>query len=182
MKKVIYFILLATVVIPSIGPSAAGISKHLPAKYIFAVQKDTAFVTAAADAGMLEVQLGKLAATQGSSAEVKKFGESMISDHTKANEELKTLAGKKGIKIPGSLSAKSQKKYDDLSKKTGTDFDKAYADLMVKDHQEVISKFKQESQAGNDAELKAWAQGKVSTLEHHLMMAKNMQKALSGKN
>jgi putative membrane protein len=139
-------------------------------------EPDSTFVADAADAGMLEVQLGKLAASNGSSAEIKKFGENMVKDHSKANDELKALAQKKGINIPTNLSPKSRKTYQDLSKKKGADFDKAYAELMVKDHQEVITKFKQQSQSGNDQELKAWAQSKIGTLEHHLMMAQEMQK------
>lgn len=145
-------------------------------------QHDTAFVNAAADAGMLEVQLGKLAAAKGTSAEVKKFGQSMVNDHTKANDELKNLAGKKGLQVPKTLSSKAQKTYEDVSKKTGADFDKGYAALMVKDHQEVIGKFKKESESGEDAEIKAWAKGKLSTLEHHLMMAQEMDKKVGGKN
>jgi putative membrane protein len=179
MKRIIHYLLCSTMIIASISSSAGDTAKHLK-KIVFQNQKDTAFVTFAADAGMLEVQLGKLAATKGSSPEVKRFGESMVADHTKANDELKALAGKKGIMIPVTLSARSQDKYEALSAKTGADFDRAYADQMVKDHQEVIAKFKQESQAGNDAELKAWAQGKVAILEHHLMMAQDMQKALKG--
>jgi putative membrane protein len=145
----------------------------------FTNDKDTTFVADAADAGMLEVQLGKLAASKGSSAEVKKFGENMVTDHTKANDELKQLAQKKGIKVPETLTPKSQKKYEDLSKKTGADFDKAYAELMVKDHQEVIAKFRKQSQTGKDPDLKAWAQNKIPTLEHHHMMAQDMQKAFA---
>ena len=143
--------------------------------------QDTAFVNAAADAGMLEVQLGKLAATKGSSAAVKEFGQSMVTDHTKANDELKALAGKKNIKVPAALSAKSQKKYEDVSKKSGADFDRAYADQMVKDHNEVIAKFKKESESGTDSDLKAWAKGKIPTLEHHLMMAQDMNKKVGTK-
>jgi putative membrane protein len=141
---------------------------------------DDAFVAAAADAGMLEVQLGKLAAEKGTSQAVKDFGQSMVSDHSKANDELKALAEKKGIKVPATLSAKSQTTYEDISKKTGAAFDKAYAEQMVKDHNEVIEKFKKEAQAGSDPEIKSWANGKVSTLEHHLMMAKDMHSKTSG--
>ena len=182
MKKNIHYLFFGALIMVLVNYAAGNTPVHLLDKHIFTNQKDTAFVTFAADAGMLEVQLGKLAATKGSSPEVKKFGESMVADHTKANDELKTLAEKKGLKVPVTLSAKSQKKYEELSTKAGADFDKAYADQMVKDHQAVIAKFKQESQAGNDAELKAWAEEKLATLEHHLMMAKDMQKALKEKS
>jgi len=135
-------------------------------------KRDAEFAVAAADGGLLEVELGKLAVANAGSPAVKKFGQSMIDDHSKANEELKALAAQKNITLPTTLSDKNQKRYDELSKKNGADFDKAYASLMVDDHQEDIDEFKEEAEKGNDADVKAWASGKVPVLEHHLMMAK----------
>lgn len=134
--------------------------------------KDMQFAKEAAQAGLLEVKLGELARQKASSENVKTLGQHMITDHTKANEELKALASSRSISLPEGLSAEGQKNYDRLSKKTGSDFDKAYATLMVKDHQEVIAKFKTEASAGADQELKNWAGKTLPTLEHHLMMSK----------
>jgi putative membrane protein len=135
-------------------------------------EKDTEFAVAAADGGMLEVQLGQLAQTNGTSSKVKEFGKSMIQDHSKANDELKALAQQKNITLPQKLSDKNQKKYNDLSEKRGTEFDKAYTKFMVDDHEDDIDEFKKEAEKGDDAEIKSWASGKVTTLEHHLEMAK----------
>ena len=99
----------------------------------------------------------------------------MIDDHSKANEELSALAQSKNITLPTSLSDKHQKKYDDLAKKSGSDFDKEYTDLMVKDHKDVVDMFKKAADKCNDAELKGWAAGKISALEHHLSMAENVK-------
>jgi putative membrane protein len=132
---------------------------------------DAEFAVAAADGGMLEVQLGELAVSQASSATVKKFGQSMIDDHSKANEELKSLAAQKNITLPSTLSDKNQKRYDELAGKSGVEFDKAYAKFMVEDHKEDIDEFKKEADKGNDPDLKSWASGKVPVLEHHLSMA-----------
>lgn len=134
-------------------------------------KRDAEFAVAAADGGLLEVQLGELAVSQGGAASVKKFGQSMIDDHSKANEELKALAAKKNITLPTSLSDKNQKKYDELSGKSGVEFDRAYASFMVDDHKEDIEEFKKEAEKGHDADVKAWASGKIPVLEHHLMMA-----------
>jgi len=142
------------------------------------IEDDTRFAVAAADGGMLEVQLGQLALANASSEEVKKFGQSMIDDHSKANEELKALAATKNISLPGVLSDKNQKTYEDFAKKTGIEFDKDYADFMVKDHKEDIDDFKKEAEKGKDPDLKSWAAGKVSTLEHHLMMAESAHNAV----
>jgi putative membrane protein len=136
-------------------------------------KNDMDFVNDAAQAGLLEVKLGELAKTKGSSNEVKTLGEHMLTDHTKANNELMSLASKKSFTPPNMLDKEGQKHYDELSGKSGEDFDKAYTELMVKDHEKVISKFKKESNSGDDQDLKAWATRTLPTLEHHLMMAKD---------
>ncbi len=136
------------------------------------MENDAEWAVKAADGGMEEVQLGKLAQSNGTSPKVKELGKMMVDDHSKANEELKALAAKKNITLPAALSEKRQKDYDDLAKKTGADFDKAYTNMMIDDHQEDIDLFKKEGNDGKDADIKAWAAGKVATLEHHLEMAK----------
>jgi putative membrane protein len=145
------------------------------------VEDDVQFAIAAADGGLLEVQLGNLALTNASSAEVKKFGQSMIDDHSGANKELAALASQKNITLPQTLSEKNQKHYDELQQKKGKEFDEAYTDFMVKDHKEDIDEFKKEAVKGNDKDLQSWAQGKVPVLEHHLSMAQQAQESLKNK-
>jgi putative membrane protein len=135
------------------------------------IEDDTKFAVAAADGGMMEVELGKLALTNASSAKVKEFAQMMVDDHGKANEELKALAQTKNISIPAVLSNKKQDKYNDLAKKKGVDFDKAYTSFMVDDHKEDIDAFRKEAEKGKDPELKNFASSKLPILEHHLMMA-----------
>lgn len=146
------------------------------------LEKDTEFAVTAADGGMLEVQLGKLAQTNASSAQVKKFAQMMVEDHSKANDELKALAQQKGITLPTALSEDHQKKYNDIAEKTGEAFDKEYMDFMVKDHKEDINAFQNEAENGNDQELKTWAAGKVPTLQHHLEMAQAAQDIVNNNN
>ena len=139
------------------------------------LEYDTEFAVSAADAGILEVQLGTLALTKATSSIVKQFAQTMIDDHTKANEELKALSESKNITLPTILSEKHQKRVSNLEEKSGSDFDKEYSDLMVKDHKDVVDMFKKAADKCNDAELKAWAAGKISALEHHLSMAENVK-------
>lgn len=145
------------------------------------MKPDAEFAVAAADGGMLEVALGKLAEKKGTTNSVKKLGTQMVTDHSKANMELKALAADKHIVLPENMSDKCQKKVSDLTEKNGKDFDKAYADLMVSDHKDDIDDFKKESEKGNDAQFSAWAKNKVPVLEHHLMMAEETQKKLENK-
>lgn len=141
-----------------------------------ALEDDSEFAVAAADGGLMEVQLGELAQKNAASADVKKFGEMMMKDHSKAGEELKTLAAQKNITLPAMLSDEKQKKYDDLAKKQGKEFDKAYISFMVDDHKEDISEFEEAAKDAKDPDVKAWAEGKLPTLKHHLEMAEAIDK------
>lgn len=141
-----------------------------------ALEDDSEFAVAAADGGLMEVQLGELAQKNAASADVKKFGEMMMKDHSKAGEELKTLASSKNITLPAMLSDEKQKKYDDLAKKKGAEFDKAYISFMVDDHKEDISEFEDAAKDAKDPDVKAWAESKLPTLKHHLEMAEAIDK------
>jgi putative membrane protein len=142
------------------------------------LEDDMEFVIGAADGGMFEVQAGELAKVKGMSQEIKDLGQHMVDDHSKANEELKLLATKKNITLPVALGEEHQKHFNDLNEKSGTDFDKAYADMMVKDHKKDIKEFEDEADHGKDEEVKNWASGKLAVLKHHLEMAENTQKNL----
>src|SRR5450432_2045913 len=142
------------------------------------LKPDAEFVVAAADGGMLEVNLGKMAEKKGATKQIKALGAMMVKDHSKANDELKALALEKNITIPTTMSEKCQKKAADLSEKSGKDFDKAYADLMVNDHKDDIDDFKKEADKGHDSNISLWAKGKVPVLEHHLMMSEKAKDTL----
>ena len=143
------------------------------------IEDDTKFAVAAADGGMLEVELGKLAQTNGASPQVKDLGKMMVDDHSKSNEELKALAQQKNISLPAVMSDDMRKKYDDLAAKKGADFDKAYTDFMVGDHKDDIDDFQHEAEKGADADIKAWAAGKVPVLQHHLEMSQAAKDAVN---
>jgi putative membrane protein len=140
-------------------------------------KKDQKFITGAASGGMLEVELGKLAADKASSDDVKKFAQHMVTDHSKANDELKTLAQNKGVTLPAEMMPRHKKDLERLSKLEGAAFDKAYMSAMVKDHEEDVNQFKEAARNAADADLKAFAEKTVPTLQDHLKMAKETHKA-----
>jgi putative membrane protein len=139
------------------------------------MEKDADFAVKAAEDNMLEIRLSELAESNASSSEVKSFAKSIIADHTKASEELKQLALQKGITLPASLSDKSQRKYDDIAKKSGREFDEAYSDYMVKDHKDAVDNFEKEAEKGNDPDMKAFAAKNIQTMQHHLAMAEDLE-------
>jgi putative membrane protein len=143
-----------------------------------AVMKDEAFVRVAAHGGLAEIKLGKLAMDQGSNETVKAFGTRMVAEHTKAGDELKEAAKEENIGLPTDLSAKDQATYDRLSKLSGTDFDQAYAQDMVKDHQQDLRDFQREANHGNDDVIREFASKTVPMIQQHLDQAKEMLKAV----
>ena len=119
-------------------------------------KQDAAFMVDAASGGMMEVELGRLAQTNAGSQQVKHFGAMMVNDHTNGGNELKSLALAKGITLPDSISNDQKKMRDDLAKKTGKSFDKAYIDVMVNDHKEDIADFEKAAGNANDPDIKAF--------------------------
>ena len=137
------------------------------------VDKDYKFVVDAAEASLLEVQLGELAQANGSSSLVKEYGKTMVNDHKHMLTELTAVAEKKKFIVPTKLGDKLRKKYTDLAGKKGAEFDKDYIDLMVKNHKDLIDSYEDEAEDGKDADIKSWAQSRISSLKHHLQMAES---------
>jgi len=135
---------------------------------------DKAFMTKAAQGGLAEVQLGQLAQDKASSNDVKEFGKQIVDDHSKANDQLKSIASQKGVTLPTDLSAKDKAEKDRLSKLSGDQFDKAYMRHMVQDHTKDVSEFKKESSMAKDNDVKNFASQTLPTLESHLDKAKSV--------
>ncbi|MDB5154662.1 MAG: hypothetical protein JWR54_3413 [Mucilaginibacter sp.] len=131
-------------------------------------ENDAKFVTTAANDGMAEVNAGKMAQEKASSARIKSFASMMVTDHTKAGDELAAIAKTKNITLPTAPNADAQKAADDLSKKSGKAFDKAYVSAMLDGHKKAVKLFTDASQNCKDADLKAFATKTLPTLKMHL--------------
>jgi len=134
------------------------------------------FAVKAAEGGMAEVALGKLALERAANPAVKEFGQRMVVDHTAANNELKAIAAKKNIQLPTDLDADQKSTVDKLSKLSGAEFDKKYMSDMVKDHEEDVEEFQTQAEKGNDPDIKAFAAKTLPTLQSHLQMAREVSK------
>jgi putative membrane protein len=139
---------------------------------------DNDFIHKAAMGGMMEVELGKAARIQATNQRVKNYGEMMDHDHTLANDQLKTIAENKNVKIPDRLSSEKQKHVDMMKARKGNDFDKSYMDMMVNDHKKDIKEFEEASEKATDPDLKAFASKTLPVLKMHLDSAKAIQKSL----
>lgn len=135
---------------------------------------DKKFAKDAAMGGLMEVELGKVATQKASSDAVKQFGQRMVDDHTKANDELKQVASQDNLTLPTELDKKHQKMVDKMSALSGAAFDKAYMKDMVKDHEQDVKEFQKESQTGTDPNIKGFASKTLPILQSHLESAKQV--------
>jgi putative membrane protein len=141
---------------------------------------DGSFVQMAMISNGFELKSSQMAAEKGQSAEVKVFAEQMIADHTKAGDALKSALAEANITVPPAapLDAKHQKMLDELTTASGEDFDKAYVKMQTQAHIEAVTLFRAYSNAGDNAQLKAFAAETLPTLEKHLDHAKKLTSSM----
>ena len=142
-------------------------------------QADMEFATKAAQGGIKEVRFGELAQQQAARDEVKQFGQRMVEDHGQANEQLMQIAEDKGIELPQELSDEDQQKFDELQQKSGEEFDQAYMDELVRDHEEDVEEFQQYVETGQDPDLTGFAEQTLPVLEEHLQLAQQTQEQVT---
>jgi putative membrane protein len=150
--------------------SAASSDTSAPASGL--KHSDRTFFKKAAEGGMKEVAVSQAVMDHLTNSSVKEFAQMMITDHTAANADLAMLAGNKGVTLPGPDDKVAEK----WSKKDNG-ADKDYIDEMVGDHKEVVKLFEKASQS-TDADIAAFAQKMLPTLQHHLAVAQDLQKTL----
>ena len=133
------------------------------------------FWTAAADGGLAEVVMGKIAARKSQDPEVKKFAQMMVRDHSKANNELAALAAKQKITLPTDIGPRNKSTIDELNRLTGADFDREYVQAMVDDHETDIQLFEDQADDELDTRAKAFAAKTLPVLRRHLEAIKAIQ-------
>jgi putative membrane protein len=141
-------------------------------------EESSSFLVKAADAGMAEVELGKMAGQKATNQKVKDFASMMVNDHIAANAEVTELANKRNIKLPDSVSAEKKQKATTLEKKTGKGFDKSFMETMEDDHEAAINLFEKASGEVKDSEVKTFVDNTLPKLRMHLDSAKAVQKAI----
>jgi putative membrane protein len=142
-------------------------------------KRDRDFVMDAATGGMAEVELGKLAQQNAQDDQVKQFGARMVQDHSKANDELKTIAANQGIELPQQLDKKNEQLKDRLARLQGPQFDRAYMAAMVRDHNADVAAFRREAQSGGDPAIKGFAAKTLPILGQHDRIAKDVDHSLT---
>jgi putative membrane protein len=140
--------------------------------------QDKEFLKHAGSGDMLEIRLGQYAAQNAASDDVKNFGEHMVGDQTKANDQMLSLTTQQPLEIPKTLSDEDQQTLDRLEKLKGPEFDRAYIAAMIEDHQNDIAQFEKEVSEGSDTIVKAFAERTLPILKRRLEMAQDVGKSL----
>jgi putative membrane protein len=107
--------------------------------------------------------MGRLAEQKSQNEDVKSFGQRMVTDHSKANDELKSIAEKKGVKLPGKEPSETWSS------------DKTYMNMMLKDHEKDLAEFQDEAKSGSDPDVKKFAEDTAKMIQEHLDLAKETQ-------
>jgi putative membrane protein len=140
---------------------------------------DASFIKKAANGGMTEVELGKIAAEKGGSQEVKDFGNQMVKDHSKAGDQLKEVASKMSVEVPSKVDATHQMVIDKMSTMSGAALDKAYVKEMIKAHEKDIAAFEKADKEVKNVDLKKFIEDTLPTMKGHLEMIKKFDQAKS---
>jgi len=151
-------------------------SDHLRSGAPAISRADRTFVRKAAQGGLAEVELGRLAVDRGSSEYVRQFGQRMVDDHSRVNDRLKELAGNKGITLPSDIGEENRAVKTRLSRLHGAAFDAAYIRDMREDHRKDITEFRMESNGGRDRDIRAFARRSLPTLQEHYRMVSAMSR------
>lgn len=174
------YVNISFVAIALLLSSVASAQQSTDAKSISSpTSADTDFMKKAAQGGMAEVALGELAVKNSSNPGVKKFGQRMINDHSKANDQLKQLASQKGVQLPEDLSVDDKATKEELSKFSGAKFDRQYMEDMVRDHEKDVADFQRESTSAQDPDLKSFVTRTLPTLQEHLKQAQSIVPTVS---
>lgn len=142
---------------------------------------DSEFLVDIAEVNLAEIEIGKLAQTKSTNIEVKKFGKMLVDEHTKSASEVSALAKAKNFTLPTSLTEEGQEEYNKLNEKSGVDFDKKFADMMIDGHEKAIDKLKKASEDAKDEDVKVWASNNIAGLTAHLEHAKMLKQNLDKK-
>ncbi len=135
------------------------------------------FMQSAAHSGVAEVEMGKLAAANAQHTDVKSYGQMMMSDHGKANTELKALAAKKNVTLPTDPGP-HKSTMDDLKGLKGAEFDRDYVAAMVDAHETDVAAFQAQADKSADPDVKAFAAKTLPVLKTHLERIKAIQAKL----
>lgn len=133
------------------------------------------FVAEVASTNLFLQELGRLASSKASTPPLKQFGQLIFDHHSQLNTQLKQIADLKNLMTPTSMSGDHQDRFTALLEKSGQEFDKAFVEEMVQEHENAVERYQEFIEEGTDTELKNYASQGLPTLRAHLEQANTLQ-------
>ena len=145
-----------------------------PAAADTGVKADSRFIREITADNLLEVRLGQLAGKNASNSDVKQFGQRMVTDHTKLEDNWTSMASKNGLTFTPGLGRRHEQKIDRLEKLSGSNFDRSYMTMMVQQHQDDVDYLQNEGNAAHSTPVKDLIKSSLSVIQDHLNQARQI--------
>jgi putative membrane protein len=145
--------------------------------FVFAMEvtkQDSKFMMQAASSDMMEIATSSMALQKSQNADVRRFAQMMVDDHTKTSDQLKSIAASKNVTLPAQMDSKHRAMVERLSALSGDRFDMEYMRGQVKAHEAAVKLFQTESNKGSDPDVKGFASTNLPALQTHLTMARTI--------
>ncbi len=136
------------------------------------------FLAQAMQDSLAEIEVCNLALEKASDDEIKAFSQQMIDDHSRIGREIEDLANRKGVPLPRDVTSEQRSTYDELSGLSGQEFERKFVEHNVEDHEKDIEEFRQQSEQGDDPDIRAFAEKGAQRLSEHLKMAQEVGRRL----
>lgn len=133
---------------------------------------DSSFLRNAAQEGMTEVELARVAQDQASSPEVRQLAQQMLDDHSNSNQRLRQIARDQNVSLPTQLDVSHRAQLDRLATLRGESFDRQYIQTMLDAHERTIDLYDREARSGSNAQVRTFARDTLPTLRQHLQLAR----------
>jgi len=139
------------------------------------------FLARAALSDMYEIAASQLVLERTQNADVRRYAQMMVQDHTRTSNEAQAAARTESIAFtaPTALDARRQGLVQQLRGEDGADLDERYIEQQVAAHEEALALMREYASGGDNAALKAWATRTAPMIENHLQMARAMDEAES---
>ena len=138
------------------------------------VTADASFIREVINGNLLEARLGQTAERKAVNPSVRQFAQRMISDHSRLQNEWSFMASNNGVSVSPQLSSADQAKVDQLDRMSGSDFDRAYMNLMIQSHQDAVNRLQSEAQSAQSAQVRSRIANDLPTFQQHLTMAQQV--------
>lgn len=178
MKKMLVLAGMAAMVFTACSKDDSGVTTGANNNMTVKNQTDMNFMMGVAMSNTAEVSLGQLAATRGTNAGVRQFGQLMVNHHTMAQSMLRMLGDSVQSRVPDSMRSEMQALAQRLSTLTGRTFDTAYMNSQVMSHQMTLGIFQSEISGGQNMWIKNFSSRNVGMIQQHLTMADSIRRTL----